>query len=72
MIDAIMLDIITDYLERNSTRKEAVAKLIKQIDIDCILNIDVTSKPENLLITDCYYAIKHLMECKGETSVKLS
>jgi len=63
-----MKSIIQNYLNQDTTRAQAVEHLINKVDIDFILNLDVESEPDNFIITDCYWAIKHLLENCFETS----
>jgi len=60
---SIMRGIINDYLDKRMSREETVDRLLVSIDIDVIHRTDA-----ELMVTDCYYSIKHLTENGYETT----
>ena len=61
-----MKGIIHDYLNKSITREKAVKRLIVEVDVDYISNLG--SDADDFIITDCFYAIKHLAEIGYETT----
>ena len=59
----ILKNINEKYLLGNKNKNEVEKELIDNIDCDEIYIID------DLLITDCYFALKHLVEEVNETSI---
>jgi len=59
---SVMKNIIMDYLDKKISNEEAAARLIS-IDSDKAISISSLR-----LVTDCYYAIKHLTETEFKTT----
>lgn len=59
----IMRDIINRYLDGQLSREEAVETVFFSVDLDLIH----CTNPE-IMVTDCYYTIKHLTEIGYETT----
>ena len=57
-----MKEIMQNYIYGKTTRCQAVEQLIHRIDINYILDIDITNNPDDFMITDCYWTIKYLTE----------
>ncbi len=64
-ISQILEDLATDFINEKIGKREVVEKLITSIN-----PIEVYNLENELLITDCYFAIKHLGEDNFETRVR--
>ncbi|NBJ14078.1 MAG: hypothetical protein FNP40_00575 [Dehalobacter sp. 4CP] len=62
-IIAIFVGLLKKYIFEGVDRYEIVDELIEKIDINEIYSSD------DFVISDCFYAIKHLTEDKYETSI---
>ncbi|RJE47952.1 MULTISPECIES: hypothetical protein [unclassified Dehalobacter] len=59
----IFVDLLKKYIFEGVDRYEIADELIKKVDINAIFSSD------DFIISDCFYAIKHLTEDKYETSI---
>ncbi len=64
-ISQILEDLVNDFIDKKIGKTEVVEKLITSIN-----PIEVYNLENELLITDCYFAIKHLGEDNFETTVR--
>ncbi|HOA81087.1 MAG TPA: hypothetical protein PKK61_08520 [Defluviitaleaceae bacterium] len=61
----ILSDIINNFLESKIDTDEVIEQLITRIN-----PLDIYELDDELLITDCYFAIKHLVEEGYETTIR--
>jgi len=64
-IEKVLSDIVNNFLEKKIDADETIEQLITRID-----PLEVYKLDNELLITDCYFAIKHLTENGYETTIR--